>query len=437
MNKIASIKAREILDSRGNPTIEVDVNLSDGSYGRGSAPSGASSGAFEAIELRDGDPRRYRSLGVLKAIENINEFITPVLVGKQADDQETIDKIIQELDGTSNKAQFGANATVAVSLAVAQAAASSNHQSLYEYLGKDDPITLPVPMFNIINGGRHADGSTDFQEFMVVPAGFDRFSDALRAGVETYHALGDILRSRRAITSLGDEGGFAPPLLSNKEAVELALTAIEEAGYLPGEQCFLALDVAASELVLEDGRYSLLREGINLYPEQLLDTYREWTNLYPIISIEDGMAEEDWEHWKQLTTSLGTVVQLVGDDLFVTNTKRLKQGIDTSAANAILIKPNQIGTISETLEAVNMAKNQGWGTVISHRSGETCDDAIADIAVGIASGQIKAGAPARGERTAKYNRLLRIEEDLGDKAVFPGINIYKNVSPNSHWLKSS
>ncbi len=425
------------MDSRGNPTIEVDVNLSDGSYGRGSAPSGASSGAFEAIELRDGDPRRYRSLGVLKAIENINEFITPVLVGKQADDQETIDKIIQELDGTSNKAQFGANATVAVSLAVAQAAASSNHQSLYEYLGKDDPITLPVPMFNIINGGRHADGSTDFQEFMVVPAGFDRFSDALRAGVETYHALGDILRSRRAITSLGDEGGFAPPLLSNKEAVELALTAIEEAGYLPGEQCFLALDVAASELVLEDGRYSLLREGINLYPEQLLDTYREWTNLYPIISIEDGMAEEDWEHWKQLTTSLGTVVQLVGDDLFVTNTKRLKQGIDTSAANAILIKPNQIGTISETLEAVNMAKNQGWGTVISHRSGETCDDAIADIAVGIASGQIKAGAPARGERTAKYNRLLRIEEDLGDKAVFPGINIYKNVSPNSHWLKSS
>ena len=437
MNKIASIKAREILDSRGNPTIEVDVNLSDGSYGRGSAPSGASSGAFEAIELRDGDPRRYRSLGVLKAIENINEFITPVLVGKQADDQETIDKIIQELDGTSNKAQFGANATVAVSLAVAQAAASSNHQSLYEYLGKDDPITLPVPMFNIINGGRHADGSTDFQEFMVVPAGFDRFSDALRAGVETYHALGDILRSRRAITSLGDEGGFAPPLLSNKEAVELALTAIEEAGYLPGEQCFLALDVAASELVLEDGRYSLLREGINLYPEQLLDTYREWTNLYPIISIEDGMAEEDWEHWKQLTTSLGTVVQLVGDDLFVTNTKRLKQGIDTSAANAILIKPNQIGTISETLEAVNMAKNQGWGTVISHRSGETCDDAIADIAVGIASGQIKAGAPARGERTAKYNRLLRIEEDLGDKAVFPGISIYKNVSPNSHWLNSS
>ena len=284
---------------------------------------------------------------------------------------------------------------------------------------------MPVPMFNIINGGRHADDSTDFQEFMVVAAGFERFADALRAGVETYHALGDILRGRRAVTSLGDEGGFAPPLASNREAVELALTAIEEAGYVPGEQCFIALDVAASELVLDDGRYALLREGTILNPDQLLETYVEWTREYPVISIEDGMAEEDWLHWRRLTERLGQAVQLVGDDLFATNTERLRRGIEMGAANAALIKLNQVGTVSETLDAVEMAKGRGWGTVISHRSGETGDDSIADLAVGTGAGQIKAGAPARGERIAKYNRLLRIEEELGDRAAFAGLDAYR------------
>ena len=434
MSRIASIRAREILDSRGNPTVEVDVELADGSRGRAAVPSGASAGAFEAVELRDGDPRRFRGLGVMRAVENVERRIAPAVTGLCADDQSAIDRVLIEVDGTPNKGGLGANAVLGVSLAVARAAAASRGLPLYEYLAGDAPVTLPTPMFNIINGGRHADDSTDFQEFMVVAAGFDRFSDALRAGVETYHALGDILRGRRAATGLGDEGGFAPPLTTNEEAVELALTAIEEAGYVPGEHCFLAMDVAATELVLDDGRYALLREGTILDPGQLLDQYEEWTRKYPIISIEDGMAEEDWPHWQRLTARLGRSIQIVGDDLFVTNTDRLRRGIETDAANAVLIKLNQIGTVSETLDAVKMAKERGWGTVISHRSGETGDDSIADLAVGTAAGQIKAGAPARGERTAKYNRLLRIEEELGDRAEFAGLDAYRAVAAQSPWL---
>ncbi len=434
MSVISAVRAREILDSRGNPTVEVDVELSDGSRGVAAVPSGASSGSFEAVELRDGDPRRYRGLGVTRAIENVVRRIGPALIDRPADDQRGIDDLVIEMDGTPNKAALGANAILGVSLAVARAAAESRGLRLYEYLADGGPVTMPAPMFNIINGGRHADDSTDFQEFMVVAAGFDRFGDALRAGVETYHALGDILRARRVVTSLGDEGGFAPPLASNREAVELALTAIEEAGYMPGEHCFLAIDVAASELVLEDGRYALLREGAILSPDQLLDTYVEWTRQYPIVSIEDGMAEDDWERWRQLTQRLGQTAQLVGDDLFVTNTERLARGIDEEAANAVLIKLNQVGTVSETLDAVRMAQERGWGVVISHRSGETGDDSIADLAVGTGAGQIKAGAPARGERAAKYNRLLRIEEELGDKAVFQGLDVYRAVAPRSPWL---
>ena len=434
MSSIAHIRAREILDSRGNPTVEVDVELADGSHGRAAVPSGASSGAFEAVELRDGDPGRFRGLGVTQAVDNVESRISPVVAGLSADDQAGVDRALIELDGTPNKAGLGANAVLGASLAVARAAAASCGVPLYEYLAGDGPVTLPAPMFNIINGGRHADDSTDFQEFMVVAAGFDRFSDALRAGVETYHALGDILRGRRAATGLGDEGGFAPPLTTNEEAVELALTAIEEAGYVPGEHCFLAMDVAASELVLDDGRYALLREGAFLDPEELLDQYEQWARQYPIISIEDGLAEEDWPHWQSLTERLGTSIQIVGDDLFVTNTDRLRRGIETEAANAVLVKLNQIGTVSETLDAVRMAKEKGWGTVISHRSGETGDDSIADLAVGTAAGQIKAGAPARGERTAKYNRLLRIEEELGDRAGFAGLDAYRAVVSQSPWL---
>ncbi len=434
MSSIAHIRAREILDSRGNPTVEVDVELADGSHGRAAVPSGASSGAFEAVELRDGDPGRFRGLGVTQAVDNVESRIAPAVIGLGADDQLGLDRALIELDGTPNKGELGANAVLGVSLAVAKAAAASRDMSLYEYLAGDGPVTLPAPMFNIINGGRHADDSTDFQEFMVVAAGFERFSDALRAGVETYHALGDILRGRRAATGLGDEGGFAPPLTTNEEAVELALTAIEEAGYVPGEHCFLAMDVAASELVLDDGRYALLREGAFLDPEELLDQYEQWARRYPIISIEDGLAEEDWPHWQVLTERLGASVQIVGDDLFVTNTDRLRRGIETEAANAVLVKLNQIGTVSETLDAVRMAKEKGWGTVISHRSGETGDDSIADLAVGTAAGQIKAGAPARGERTAKYNRLLRIEEELGDRAEFAGLDAYRAVAFQSQWL---
>ena len=401
MSSIASIRAREILDSRGNPTVEVDVELADGSSGRAAVPSGASSGAFEAVELRDGDPGRFRGLGVMRAVENVERRIVPAVTGLCADDQSAVDRVLIEVDGTPNKGGLGANAILGVSLAVARAAAASRGQSLYQYLAGDAPVTLPAPMFNIINGGRHADDSTDFQEFMVVAAGFDRFSDALRAGVETYHALGDILRGRRAATGLGDEGGFAPPLTTNEEAVELALTAIEEAGYVPGEHCLLAMDVAASELVLDDGRYALLREGAILDPEELLDQYERWTRQYPIISIEDGLAEEDWPHWQSLTERLGAQRTDRGR-----RPVRHQHGPAPARASRrapptpCSIKLNQVGTVSETLDAVRMAKEKGWGTVISHRSGETGDDSIADLAVGTAvrPDQGRGPGPGRAHR---------------------------------------
>ena len=425
MSTIAQVHAREVLDSRGNPTIEVDVVLSGGAHGRASVPSGASTGTNEAVELRDGDATRFRGLGVLTAVRNVNQRIAPEVVGRPALDQEAVDRLLIDLDGTPNKARLGANAVLGVSMAVARAAARSEGKPLYAYLNRGGPLILPVPMFNIINGGKHADNSIDVQEFMVVPAGFQTFRQSLQAGVEVYHALKDLLRSRRLNTSVGDEGGFAPSLSSNREAVELVLAAIEKAGYAPRTQCLIALDVAASELLVEGGRYSLPREQATLSPERLIDRYKDWVNQYPIISIEDGMAEEDWDSWRTMTMDLGDKVQLVGDDLFATNASRIKRGFRVNAGNAVLVKPNQIGTITETVEAVNLAKEAGWGTVISHRSGETEDTTIADLAVGAAAGQIKSGAPARGERTAKYNRLLRIEEELGDKAVFAGRSVYE------------
>ena len=426
MTTISRVNAREVLDSRGNPTVEAEVTLSDGASGRALVPSGASTGVHEALELRDGDPSRFKGLGVLQAVENIRQRIAPVLVGHSVLDQKAVDKLLVDLDGTPNKGRLGANAVLGVSIATARAAAKSTGQSLYAYLDPSRTPTLPVPMFNIVNGGRHAENSTDFQEFMVVPAGLDTFSEALRAGVEIYQALKDLLRTKKLGTTVGDEGGFAPPLESNHEAVELVLEAIEQAGYLPGTHCFIALDVAASELLVkENGRYSLSREGVVLGSGQLTEKYKQWTRDYPIISIEDGMAEEDWSGWRDLTKELGHGVQLVGDDLFATNTARIRQGIDQNAANAVLIKLNQIGTVTETLDAVNMAQDAGWRTVISHRSGETEDTVIADLAVGTSAGQIKSGAPARGERTAKYNRLLRIEEELGDDAIFAGRDVYE------------
>ena len=425
MTTVSCVRAREVLDSRGNPTVEVDVTLSDGSWGRSAVPSGASTGANEALELRDGDPSRFRGLGVLTAIGNVRDHIAPAVVGHQPLDQQEIDRLLNELDGTPDKSRLGANAILAVSMAFARALAKSEGEPLYRHLNDGTPMTLPVPMFNVINGGRHAENSTDFQEFIVVPIGFDSFREALRAGVEVYRALEDLLRTRRASTTLGDEGGFAPPLSSNREAVELALAAIEGAGYLPGVHCFLAMDVAASEMVLDDGRYSLLREGTILRPEQLIDRYERWVAEYPIVSIEDGMAEEDWDGWRRMTRSLGDSAQLVGDDLYATNTELIRRGIETDASNAVLIKPNQIGTLTETLEAVRTSRKAGWNVVISHRSGETTDDFISDLAVATAAGQIKAGAPARGERTAKYNRLLRIEEELGGAVAYAGRSAYE------------
>ena len=433
MSTIDALKAREVLDSRGNPTVEVEVRLSNGAWGQAVVPSGASTGAYEAQELRDGDPARFRGLGVLKAVENIHQRIAPEVIGHSALDQEALDTLLIELDGTSNRAVLGANTVLAVSLAVAHAASRSQGQPLYAYLNQGGRPTLPVPMFNIINGGRHAEDSTDFQEFMVVPAGFESFKQSLQAGVQVYHALKDLLRARGLGAGVGDEGGFAPSLSTNHEAVELVLAAIERAGYRPGTQCFIALDPAASEFfVKEDGRYSLSREGAVLEPERLIEKYRSWVSDYPIVSIEDGMAEEDWDSWQRMTDELGEKVQLVGDDLYATNTTRIQVGIDRKASNAVLIKPNQIGTLTETLRAVSMARDAGWGTVISHRSGETEDTTIADLAVATSAGQIKSGAPARGERTAKYNRLLRIEEELGGSAEFAGPRVYDFLSGRAH-----
>ena len=432
MTTISDVKAREVLDSRGNPTVEVDVALSDGVVGRALVPSGASTGANEALELRDGDASRFRGRGVRLPLANIEEHIKPAVLGLSALEQEALDNLLIELDGTQHKTRIGANAILGVSMAVARAAAQSEGKPLYEHIGRGGAFTLPVPMLNIINGGRHAENSTDFQEFMVVPMGFDTFKQALQAGVEIYHALSDALRDRALGTAVGDEGGFAPPLQTNRQALELVMEAIERAGYRPGVQCFIALDVAASELRLRNNarRYSLRREETNYSAGRLIDIYKNWIQDYPIISIEDGIAEDDWENWCLMVDSIGDSVQIVGDDLYTTNTERIREGMEINASNAVLIKLNQIGTVTETLNAIRMTQDAGWGVVISHRSGETEDTTIADLAVGTNAGQIKSGAPARGERTAKYNRLLRIEEELGSKARFAGRQVYERLLSN-------
>jgi len=417
---IEEVKAREILDSRGNPTVEVDVELFDGTLGRASVPSGASTGAHEALELRDGDKDRFGGLGVLKAVENVNEQIAPAIIGMSVLEQAAIDEAMIELDGTSNKSRLGANAILGVSLAVVHAGANYREIPLYRYLGDVEARTLPVPMMNILNGGKHAADATDFQEFMVVPLGAKSFARALEMGAEVYQALKRVLRSKGLNTNVGDEGGFAPSLNSNKEAVELIVAAIEAAGYRPGSDCFIALDPAASEF-FKDDRYVLAREGVTLSSAEMVDYYVKLASAYPIISIEDGMAEDDWQGWRLLTDKVGGKVQIVGDDLYVTNVERLSRGVAERASNSILIKPNQVGTLTETVAAIEMAKKAGWTAIISHRSGETEDVTIADLAVALNTGLIKAGAPCRSERVAKYNRLLRIEEEVGESARYPGM----------------
>ena len=426
MSTIDNIKAREILDSRGNPTLEVEVELFDGTLGRAAVPSGASTGKYEAVELRDGDNSRFNGRGVLKAVSNVNKPIAAAIIGMPATDQAAIDQKLIELDGTANKSHLGANAILGVSLAVAKAAANFLGVPLYHYLGGVANYTLPVPMLNILNGGRHAANSTDFQEFMIVPAGASSFSYALQMGTEVYHCLKGVLTDKGLDSNVGDEGGFAPSLPSNKQAIETVLSAMEKAGYKPGKDCFIALDPAASEFY-KDGQYILSREGVSLSTKEMVDYYVKWASDYPIISIEDGLAEEDWDGWQLLTEKLGDKVQLVGDDLYVTNVNRLSQGIKIKASNSILIKPNQIGTLTETIAAIKMAQQAGWTAVVSHRSGETEDTTIADLAVGQNTGLIKAGAPCRSERTAKYNRLLKIEDELGKKARFAGMQAFYNL----------
>ena len=426
MTKIDSIKAREILDSRGNPTLEVEVRLDDSVTGLAAVPSGASTGRYEAVELRDSDKSRFGGKGVLKAIANVNNEIAPAVKGMSATDQPALDRKLIELDGMPNKSRLGANAILGVSLAVAKAVANSAEMPLYLYLGQEDIYTLPVPMLNILNGGKHATDSTDFQEFMVVPAGAESFSQALRMATEIYHSLRKVLKDRGLNTNVGDEGGFAPSLPSNKEAIKVILAAMEKTGYVPGKDCFIALDPAASEFY-QDGKYILAREGVPLSSQEMVDYYVKWADAYPIISIEDGLAEDDWEGWQLLTEKLGEKVQLVGDDLYVTNVERLSKGIRLKASNSILIKPNQIGTLTETIAAIKMAQQAGWTAVVSHRSGETEDTTIADLAVGLNTGLIKAGAPCRSERTAKYNRLLRIEEELGQNGNFAGTGAFYNL----------
>ncbi|MBI1878213.1 MAG: phosphopyruvate hydratase [Chloroflexi bacterium] len=428
MSYIEEVIAREILDSRGNPTVEVEVLLEDGSMGRAAVPSGASTGVHEALELRDGDKSRYLGKGVEKAVENVNEKIAAELFGWDAHDQEGIDAFMRELDGTPNKAELGANAILAVSLAVAKAAAESTSQPLYRYLGGVSARTLPVPMLNILNGGAHTGWqTTDFQEFMVMPVGAESFREGLRWGAEIYHSLKKVLKDKGYNTNVGDEGGFAPALKKgNSEAVEVILEAIDKAGFKVGEQVLIALDPAVSELY-EDGQYTMRIEGKKLSSEQMVKMWESWVNQYPIISIEDGVAEDDWEGWGALRQAIGDRVQLVGDDFLVTNVERLKRAIEKKAANSILIKLNQIGSLSETIAAIEMAKRAGWTAVISHRSGETEDTTIADLAVALNAGQIKTGAPARSDRVAKYNQLLRIEEELAETAVYPGLSAFYNV----------
>ncbi|MGQ9510528.1 MAG: phosphopyruvate hydratase [Thermaceae bacterium] len=418
MTAIVGVRAREVLDSRGNPTLEAEVELEGGAIGRAMVPSGASTGTHEALELKDGGSR-YLGKGVRRAVESVNERIAPELIGMDALDQEAVDRAMLELDGTPNKANLGANAILGVSLATARAAASALGLPLYRYLGGIQGVVLPVPLMNVLNGGKHADNRVDFQEFMLVPAGAPSFGEALRMGVEVFHTLKGVLKAKGYSTNVGDEGGFAPDLRSNEEAVELLLNAIEKAGYAPGKEVSLALDVAATELYRE-GQYHLEGEGRTLSREEMVDLLESWVEKYPILSVEDGLAEDDWEGWTLLTKRLGDRVQLVGDDLFVTSPSRLQEGIRRRVANAILVKVNQIGTLSETLEAIRLAQRSGYRAVISHRSGETEDSFIADLAVAVNAGQIKTGSASRSDRLAKYNQLLRIEEHLGASARFLG-----------------
>ncbi|ASS90315.1 MAG: phosphopyruvate hydratase [Bacillaceae bacterium] len=428
MPAITDVYAREVLDSRGNPTVEVEVYTESGAFGRALVPSGASTGEYEAVELRDGDKERYLGKGVLTAVKNVNEIIAPELLGFDVTEQNAIDQLLIELDGTENKGKLGANAILGVSMAVARAAADYLGVPLYQYLGGFNAKTLPVPMMNILNGGAHADNNVDIQEFMIMPVGAESFREALRMGAEIFHSLKSVLKGKGYNTAVGDEGGFAPNLQSNEEALQTIIEAIEKAGYKPGEQVKLAMDVASSELFnKEDGKYHLEGEGVVKTSEEMVQWYEELVSKYPIISIEDGLDENDWEGHKLLTERLGGKVQLVGDDLFVTNTKKLAEGIEKGVGNSILIKVNQIGTLTETFDAIEMAKRAGYTAVISHRSGETEDSTIADIAVATNAGQIKTGAPSRTDRVAKYNQLLRIEDQLGDTAVYQGIKSFYNL----------
>ena len=427
MSKISKIVAREILDSRGNPTVEVDIKLKDGSFGRAAVPSGASTGSHEAVELRDGDAKKYNGKGVQKAVKNVNTIIAKALVNKEFD-QRKIDEVMIALDGTANKGRLGANAILGVSMAFAKATAQSQKTPLYKYFAKiaktKNTIQLPVPMMNILNGGKHAEKSTDFQEFMIMPAGAKSFKEALRCGAEIFASLKKILHDKGFATTVGDEGGFAPSLSTNETAITTILEAIEKAGYKAGKDVFIALDVAATELY-KDGLYHLASENKTLTSEEMVNFYADWCAKYPIISIEDGLAEDDWAGYKLMTEKLGSKIQIVGDDLFVTNIDRLKMGIEQNVANSILIKLNQIGTVSETIDSVNMAKKAGYTSIISHRSGETEDVIIADFVVGTGTGQIKTGSLSRTDRVAKYNQLLRLEEELGTKAVFRGMKVFK------------
>ena len=426
MTLISDVYAREVLDSRGNPTVEVEVKLESGAFGRAIVPSGASTGAHEAVELRDGDKSRYLGKGVLKAVENVNAIIAPEIIGLDALEQVSIDRIMIELDGTPNKAKLGANAILAVSMAVARAAAEALDVPLYVYLGGFNAKTLPVPMMNIINGGEHADNNIDVQEFMVIPVGAPSFKEAVRIGAEIFHNLKAVLKEKGLNTAVGDEGGFAPNLSSNEEAIVTIISAIERAGYKPGVDVFIGMDVAATEFY-RDGKYHLSGEGKSYTSAEFVDLLAEWAAKYPIISIEDGCSEDDWDGWKLLSDKLGSTVQLVGDDLFVTNTERLATGIEKGIGNSILVKVNQIGTLTETFDAIEMAKRAGYTAIISHRSGESEDSTIADIAVATNSGQIKTGAPSRTDRVAKYNQLLRIEDQLSNTAIYAGKNAFYNL----------
>lgn len=425
--EIESVFAREILDSRGNPTIEAEVIVEGGFIGRAAVPSGASTGAFEAVELRDGDKERYLGKGVIKAVENVNQVIAPEIEGMNVFDQVAIDMKLIELDGTPNKQNLGANAILSVSLAAAKAAAEAVGLSLYQYIGGVNAKTLPVPMMNIINGGKHADNSVNIQEFMIMPVGADSFGNALRMCAEVFHNLKKVLSGKGYSTAVGDEGGFAPNLKTDEEAIQVILEAVEKAGYEAGTDFRIAIDAAATEMYQEDGTYLFWKSGISKTKSEMVDFWAGLVDKYPIISLEDGVAEEDWEGWEMLTEKLGDRIQLVGDDLFVTNTERLKKGIDLGVANSILIKVNQIGTLTETLDAIQMANRAGYTAVTSHRSGETEDATIADIAVATNSGQIKTGAPSRTDRVAKYNQLLRIEEELGSTAIYPGLDAWFNL----------